>query len=34
MFDLKTYKPLKTIPAAEDADAIVYDPPPRTASLR
>jgi len=25
MFDLKTYKPLKTIPAAEDADAIVYD---------
>jgi len=27
MFDLKTFKPLKRIPAAEDADAIVYDPP-------
>jgi DNA-binding beta-propeller fold protein YncE len=26
MFDLKTYKPLSRIPAAEDADAIVYDP--------
>jgi DNA-binding beta-propeller fold protein YncE len=26
MFDLKTYKPLARIPAAEDADAIVYDP--------
>jgi DNA-binding beta-propeller fold protein YncE len=26
MFDLKTYKPLGRIPAAEDADAIVYDP--------
>jgi outer membrane protein assembly factor BamB len=25
MFDLKTYKPLGRIPAAEDADAIVYD---------
>ena len=25
MFDLKTFKALKTIPAAEDADAIVYD---------
>jgi len=27
MFDLKTYKPLARIPAAEDADAIVYDAP-------
>jgi len=27
MFDLKTYKPLGRIPAAEDADAIVYDAP-------
>src|SRR5215471_681956 len=27
MFDLKTFQPLKTIPAAEDADAIVYDAP-------
>jgi DNA-binding beta-propeller fold protein YncE len=27
MFDLKTYKALSRIPAAEDADAIVYDPP-------
>jgi DNA-binding beta-propeller fold protein YncE len=27
MFDLKTYKALGRIPAAEDADAIVYDPP-------
>jgi DNA-binding beta-propeller fold protein YncE len=26
MFDLKTYKALSRIPAAEDADAIVYDP--------
>jgi DNA-binding beta-propeller fold protein YncE len=26
MFDLKTYKALGRIPAAEDADAIVYDP--------
>jgi outer membrane protein assembly factor BamB len=26
MFDLKTYKPLRHIPAAEDADAIVFDP--------
>jgi YVTN family beta-propeller protein len=26
MFDLNTYKVLSTIPAAEDADAIVYDP--------
>jgi DNA-binding beta-propeller fold protein YncE len=26
MFDLKTYKSLGRIPAAEDADAIVYDP--------
>ena len=26
MFDLKTFKPLSRIPAAEDADAIVYDP--------
>src|SRR5580692_6854030 len=26
MFDLKTYKTLGRIPAAEDADAIVYDP--------
>lgn len=26
MFDLKTYQPLTRIPAAEDADAIVYDP--------
>jgi DNA-binding beta-propeller fold protein YncE len=26
MFDLKTFAPLKKIPAAEDADAIVYDP--------
>src|SRR5277367_6173040 len=26
MFDLKTFKPLGRIPAAEDADAIVYDP--------
>ncbi len=25
MFDLKTFAPLKTIPAAEDADAIIYD---------
>lgn len=25
MFDLKTFQPLKTIPAAEDADAIIYD---------
>jgi len=27
MFDLKTYQPLSRIPAAEDADAIVYDKP-------
>jgi DNA-binding beta-propeller fold protein YncE len=27
MFDLKTFKSLGRIPAAEDADAIVYDPP-------
>jgi DNA-binding beta-propeller fold protein YncE len=27
MFDLKSYKPLSRIPAAEDADAIVYDAP-------
>lgn len=27
MFDLKTYKELSRIPAAEDADAIVYDAP-------
>jgi YVTN family beta-propeller protein len=26
MFDLKTFAPLKRIPAAEDADAIIYDP--------
>ena len=26
MFDLKTFKPLGRIPAAEDADAIIYDP--------
>jgi DNA-binding beta-propeller fold protein YncE len=26
MFDLQTYKPLGRIPAAEDADAIIYDP--------
>jgi len=26
MFDLKTFAPLKKIPAAEDADAIVFDP--------
>ena len=26
MFDLKTYKTLGKIPAAEDADAIIYDP--------
>lgn len=26
MFDLKTFKPLARIPAAEDADAIVFDP--------
>lgn len=26
MFDSKTYKPLSRIPAAEDADAILYDP--------
>src|SRR5882672_7394428 len=25
MFDLKTFKVLKTIPAAEDADAVIYD---------
>ena len=27
MFDLKTYKELARIPAAEDADAIIFDPP-------
>jgi hypothetical protein len=27
MFDLKTFQPLGRIPAAEDADAIVYDRP-------
>ena len=27
MFDLRTFKALGRIPAAEDADAIVYDPP-------
>ncbi|MFI5178223.1 MAG: YncE family protein, partial [Vicinamibacterales bacterium] len=27
MFDLKTFKSLSRIPAAEDADAIVFDPP-------
>ena len=27
MFDLKTFKVLSRIPAAEDADAIIYDPP-------
>jgi len=27
MFDLQTYKPLGRIPAAEDADAILYDAP-------
>jgi outer membrane protein assembly factor BamB len=27
MFDLKTFKALDRIPAAEDADAIIYDPP-------
>ena len=27
MFDLKTFKQLARIPAAEDADAILYDPP-------
>jgi hypothetical protein len=26
MFDLKSFKPLLRIPAAEDADAIIYDP--------
>lgn len=26
MFDLKSYKTLATIPAADDADAIIYDP--------
>src|SRR5207237_4794105 len=26
MFDLKTFKVLSRIPAAEDADAIIYDP--------
>ena len=26
MFDLNTYKPLSRIPAAEDADAVIYDP--------
>jgi DNA-binding beta-propeller fold protein YncE len=26
MFDLKTFKPLGRIPAAEDADAVIYDP--------
>jgi DNA-binding beta-propeller fold protein YncE len=26
MFDLKTFQPLKKIPAAEDADAIIFDP--------
>jgi len=26
MFDLKTYRTLARIPAAEDADAIIYDP--------
>ena len=29
MFDLKTYKTLWRIPAAEDADAIIYDPASR-----
>jgi DNA-binding beta-propeller fold protein YncE len=29
MFDLKTYKTLGRIPAAEDADAIIYDPASR-----
>ena len=33
MFDLKTYRALGRIPAAEDADAIVFDAP-RTASSR
>src|SRR5450755_3279342 len=27
MFDLKTFKTIGRIPAAEDADAIVFDPP-------
>ena len=27
MFDLKTYQPISRIPAAEDADAILYDAP-------
>jgi DNA-binding beta-propeller fold protein YncE len=27
MFDTRTFKSLKRIPAAEDADAIIYDPP-------
>ena len=27
MFDTKTFKSLKRIPAAEDADAIIYDAP-------
>jgi DNA-binding beta-propeller fold protein YncE len=27
MFDAKTFKHLKQIPAADDADAIIYDPP-------
>src|SRR5215831_14218395 len=27
MFDLKTFQTLSRIPAAEDADAIIYDPP-------
>jgi hypothetical protein len=27
MFDLKTYQTLGRIPAAEDADAIIYDAP-------
>lgn len=29
MFDLTSFKALKTIPAAEDADAIIYDEPSR-----
>ena len=34
MFDLKTFKSLGRIPAAEDADAIVYDQARPTGSSR
>jgi len=35
MFDLKTFKGLRRIPAADDADAIIYDvhPPASSRSL-